>query len=332
MEKQEILSLAAKYGVKQIESFKEIDSSKPGDFRLNILIDKRYVLRINDPVITEARLAAIDRLAGRYCASGIRAPRLFKSADGTYLTRVGERVCYLSEYLDLPTLDTVRDTLTAAQNEAIERELLRHIGRFAREYSDVDLQPVMSMWSIIDLAPLDVDIDEKQDNLNLLVKALSDAGEHATAERVSRFNEANRKKILEVFRALPRCVIQGDLNDSNILVSDGKFAGIIDFNMAGTEVNVNTFCCEANEGFDESDLETRPAEQVYAQMSDLSEQKLRVILEEYRLNDVERRVIRNYWNLVTISQYPNVCQYLRGLKNHRDKTLALIECVINQSV
>ena len=32
------------------------------------------------------------------------------------------------------------------------------------------------MWSIIDLAPLDVDIDEKQDNLNLLLQALRDAG------------------------------------------------------------------------------------------------------------------------------------------------------------
>lgn len=32
------------------------------------------------------------------------------------------------------------------------------------------------MWSIIDLAPLDADIDEKQDNLNLLVQALRDAG------------------------------------------------------------------------------------------------------------------------------------------------------------
>ncbi len=49
MKKQQVLSLAARYGVKQIENLKETDSSKPGDFRLNILIDKRYFLRINGP-------------------------------------------------------------------------------------------------------------------------------------------------------------------------------------------------------------------------------------------------------------------------------------------
>ncbi len=34
------------------------------------------------------------------------------------------------------------------------------------------------MWSIIDLAPLDVDIDEKQENLDLLVENLKELGEY----------------------------------------------------------------------------------------------------------------------------------------------------------
>lgn len=68
------------------------------------------------------------------------------------------------------------DQLTAAQQTAVNQSVLASIGRLSQAYSSVDLQPVFSTWSIIDLAPLDVDIDEKQDNLNLLVQALRDAG------------------------------------------------------------------------------------------------------------------------------------------------------------
>lgn len=66
MDRTQLAALLSPYGVNQFEDFRIIDSSNPNDYRLNIIIDRRYVLRINDPVITEERLAAIDRLAGRY--------------------------------------------------------------------------------------------------------------------------------------------------------------------------------------------------------------------------------------------------------------------------
>ena len=66
--------------------------------------------------------------------------------------------------------------ITAAQQTAVRQSVLASIGHLSQAYSGVDLQPVFSMWSIIDLAPLDVEIDEKQDNLSLLVQALCDAG------------------------------------------------------------------------------------------------------------------------------------------------------------
>lgn len=77
-------------------------------------------------------------------------------------------MCYLSEYLDYPTFWEIQDQLTAAQQTAVNQSVLASIGHLSQLYSGVDLQPVFSMWSIIDLAPLDVEIDEKHDNLNLL--------------------------------------------------------------------------------------------------------------------------------------------------------------------
>ena len=55
MDRAHLAALLSPYGVNQFESFRVVDSSKPNDYRLNIIVDRRYVLRINDPVITEER-------------------------------------------------------------------------------------------------------------------------------------------------------------------------------------------------------------------------------------------------------------------------------------
>ena len=55
MDRALLAALLCPYGVNQFESFRVVDSSKPNDYRLNIIVDRRYVLCINDPVITEER-------------------------------------------------------------------------------------------------------------------------------------------------------------------------------------------------------------------------------------------------------------------------------------
>ena len=59
-------------------------------------------------------------------------------------------------------------------------------------------------------------------------------------------NFSARSKIKDHISILPKCVYQGDLNSSNILLDDNnKFCGLIDFNMYGTEVNINCFLNES---------------------------------------------------------------------------------------
>ena len=132
-------------------------------------MDRKYVLRINGDAITEARLASIDRLAERYREIGLLAPRLYKNAAGKYITEHDQYVCYISEYIDLPSLEEKEAEVDRA---VVDKEKYTSIGRFAGRYSGVDLSDVNSMWSLIDLAPLDVECDEKQENLNLLEEKL----------------------------------------------------------------------------------------------------------------------------------------------------------------
>lgn len=326
MDNKEIITILREYGIDGFSDKTEIDSTIGGDYRLNVIIDKKYVLRINNAVMTEERLVSIDRLVEKYCRIGVLAPRLFKNKEGDYLSAHGDHVCYVSEYLDYPLW---REKENETDVETIRKEVLRSIGRLSKKYSNEDLSDVMSMWSIIDLAPLDVDVDEKQENLDLLVENLKELGEIELAHEVEAFNDSARERIRALYKDLPRCVIQGDLNASNILIEDGHFVGLIDFNMAGTEVNVNHFCCETNEKITEEDFAEKDADEVYENWKREQQEMLDVILSEYQLNDLEKKAIEDYRRICRISMYPNVMSFIEYLKRDKEKTIKILRRIIS---
>ncbi len=326
MDNKEIINILREYGIDGFSDKTEIDSTNGDDYRLNVIIDKKYVLRINNAVMTEERLASIDRLVEKYRRIGVLAPRLFKNKEGDYLYAHGDHVCYVSEYLDYPLWEEKENETDA---ETIRKEVLRSIGRLSKKYSNEDLSDVMSMWSIIDLAPLDVDVDEKQENLDLLVENLKGLGETDLAHGVEAFNNSARERIRALYKDLPRCVIQGDLNASNILIEDGHFVGLIDFNMAGTEVNVNHFCCETNEEITEEDFAEKDADEVYENWKREQQEMLDVILSEYQLNDLEKKAIEDYRRICRISMYPNVMSFIEYLKRDKEKTIKILRRIIS---
>ena len=327
MRKEDILELMKGYGISQLDSCREIDSSNGSDYRLNIIIDKKYVLRINNAVMSEERLCSISRLCERYRSMGILAPSLYKNADGRFLSACEGHVCYLSDYLDYDTADSLQ---AEGDRRTVQDEVLKSIGAFAARFTGVDLSDIRSMWSLIDLAPLDTDVDEKQENLDTLVRALRRTGEDELAGQVERFNAEKREKIKAVYKRLPRCVIQGDLNDANLLVSQGHFVGLIDFNMAGTEVNVNHFCCETNSGLEEDDFDTKSAQELYAEWIGEQERELGIILKEYELNELEKGVLADYRSICLISQYPNVMAYIELMKRDKPKALEIIRMILKR--
>lgn len=325
MKKEQLLALLCNYGIADVKEFSILDTTNRENYRLNIFIDNKYVLRINNNVMTEERLASIDRLCQRYHSIGILTPRLYKNKEGRYISPAGEYICYLSDYIDLPTADQIE-----CDHKTIQCEILKSIGALSQKYSDIDLSQVNSMWSIIDLAPLDVDIDEKQENLNLFVSTLKQLQEEQLADRVVRFNEAVRKRIKAVYKTLPRCVIHGDLNDTNILVKDNHFAGLIDFDMAGTEVNVNHFCAETNGFITTQEFDTHTAQQLYKNWTHRQDAELDIILQKYTLNRAEETAIADYRSIGLISQYPNVIAYIEFLKRDRAKAVQLVECILER--
>ena len=89
------------------------------------------------------------------------------------------------------------------------------------------------------------------------------------------------------------------------------------------EAGVNTKLIES----DDADIP-----KIFEKMKNKSAESLDIILEYYSLNSVEKSVINNYRNIVMISQYPNVCMYIRNLKKYPDKVVELIELIVGQNI
>ncbi len=304
-----------------------VDSSRgEGDIRWNFIFGESYVLKINTPNgMWEERLQEISRLVARYRSIGVYCPAYIPTVDGplsyTWEHEGKTFTCFVEEFAKYPAFDW--------ETEHDRKEVVEHLGLLAAKYTDVDLSSIRSMWSIIDLAPFDTDVDEKQENCNTLVAALQEVGFEALADRVDGLNREMRAAILPEFRALPRCVFQGDLNSTNELHDNGRFVGLIDFNCSGTDVNINVFLNETNWFPEEKDFDTMTIPEMLERMDRVHAEDSAPIYRHYTLNDLEKKLYPYFLRIVYLFQYPNVCAMEAWLKNdaRREKCAQLIEAL-----
>ena len=331
LELTEIQRIASRFGL-DVQRVTDMYDTSHGedDKRLNYVLDGKYVLKVNSVgAMWEERLQEIRRLIGRYRSIGVYCPDLIPTPEGALscaLTRdEKEYVCFVEEFAKYPVFGDM---------DHDRKEIVEHLGILASKYTGVDLSETRSMWSIIDLAPLDVDIDEKQENTDILVNALRDRGFTELAERVDGLNNMLRERIKAVFAELPRCVYQGDLNSTNELHKDGRFVGLIDFNMAGTEVNINVFVNETQSFPEEEEFDLRTVPQILAEMEREQEAGLAVILRNYSLNADEEYAMPYYKRISDLFQYPNVCSMVKWLKDEsrREKCVSLITALAEKEL
>ena len=328
-EPEEIVGLLRAYGVSEAHSIGLLDSSHGADdIRWNYVIDRQYVLRFcNAPEMTESRMEDLNRLIDRYRAFGFKCPAFRKAEDGTFFRSWRSLSAYLSDYIDLP----LGEESGEKEKDALRSEVVRSIARFMERYKGVDLIPTMGMYSLFELCPFDVPlgIDEKQQNMDTIRKTLGGIGEDALAAKLGRKNEAIRAHLLSVYQALPRCVTQGDENLSNVLVDGGHVAGLIDFNLAGTDVCVNLIANNAD--FDLDVFHDRPvdAAQTLGTALENYRRNARMMLSEYHATEEERAALPYYAWIALASQYPYACAFSDRVKKEacRESTLALLEMI-----
>lgn len=330
LEITQIQTILSHFGlsVQRITNFYDT-SHNDEDKRLNYILDDKYVLKINSlAAMWEGRLQEIRRLIARYRSIGVYCPDFIPALDGSlsyaWQKDGREYTCFVEEYAIYPVLGW--------DAEPDRKEVVAHLGILAAKYTGLDLSETKSMWSMIDLAPLDVDIDEKQENTNALIHALRKNGYGNLANRVESFNAMLRERIMAVFRKLPRCVYQGDLNSTNELHKDGHFAGLIDFNMAGTDVNINVFLNETNWFPEETEFDALSVPEIIAKQDSEQAETLSVILQHYTLNDDEKYALPYFKRIVDMFQYPDVCLMAAWLASdtRREKCAKLITALIEK--
>lgn len=330
LEITEIREIMSHFGlsVESVTGFYDTSHSDD-DKRLNFILDNKYVLKVSSvATMWETRLREIGRLISRYRSIGVYCPDLIPTLDGSLsfaLQKDGrEYTCFVEEYAIYP--------VCGFDAQCDRKEVIEHLGVLAAKCTGVDLSETKSMWSVIDLAPLDVDIDEKQENANTLTAALRKNGYGDLADKTDAFNAMLREKITAVFDKLPRCVFQGDLNGGNELHKDGHFVGLIDFNMAGTDVNINVFLNETNWFPTEAEFEALSVPEIIAKLDSEQAGVLSVILRHYSLNDDEKYALPYYKRIVDMFQYPDVCLMVKWLNSdtHRGKCVELIAAMLEK--
>lgn len=327
----DLTTVLSAFGLSFCEINERYDTSHgPQDLRYNFILDRKHVLKINSQrSIWEARLQAISRLIDRYRFIGIYAPQLLHTIDGSLSHPImldGTLcTCFAEEYAIYPTY--------AWDAEHDRGEVVEHLGLLAAKYTNCDLSEIRSMRTIIDTAPLDKPgIDEKQENAGTLIAALRAHGEQALADGLEALNHSLCERITEDFAALPRCVYQGDLNNSNELQNDGHFVGLIDFNNSGTDVNINVFLNETNYFPGPEDFDNLSVPEILERIDTEQEALLRVIWKHYKLNEPERRLLPYFKRIVDLFQYPNVCEMVKWLNDEarRDKCLSLLHGLLDK--
>lgn len=303
-----------------------IDSSHgEEDLRIHVIINNEYVLKINTAhIISETFLRGINQLVKKYKSIDVWCPTIIENKNGNVLTSIiyesKKYLCYIEEKAPY-SFYKEKDIYT------FKKYMLPHVGKLAHQYSNQDLVKHYSMWSIIDLPSMCNGIDEKQENLNELLDVLKNNGFIELSSELSRMNLLVREKIKEKYALLPRCVYQGDLNTSNILINDkNEFVGLIDFNMYGTEVNINNFINESMYYLQLEDFELSIFE-IYEKAEKIFIDLCGSILKEYALNELEKQLFPYYKFITIISFYPNVQLWIKLLNEntHVHKVLELLK-------
>ncbi len=335
---EEILDILQLYGIDSFSDVNMIDSSHgDDDIRHNYILDKKYVLRVNNAkVMTETRIKELNTLIKRYNNFGIQAPYYLSYGNEQYVYEYKDCYCYVSEYLDCVIADDVKEVC----REQLQKERVIMVAKFAQAYKNVDLIETLSMYSLFDLCPYDqlsgLGIDEKQDNINNLIKDVEEVQEYELVKELYAFNDSTRNELLSYYKELPRCVFQGDENYSNVCVDDNyHICGLFDFNMSGTEVIANylaNIALQGNYFYEDEIMQSKSAKEIFDMVISSFTKSTDLIKQYYAFEDREYEAYLLYAKIAMVCGYWNQYAFSEYIKRneYKGKIVELLRMLINE--
>jgi len=283
---------------------------------------------------TPERVDGWAALTAHYNALGVYAPRFLKTGQGQYTARLGDLLVYAEEYID-GVMAEAQDEPSSGKPDFRKSEagiaMLETLGLAAAH--PAPLVPWHTAWCLYEKFDDDEDMDENAECAMKLTEHIStNFPEYALqAQAILEQYFKLRTEFEPIYRALPKAVFQGDLGPYNaILTVDGKFKGLCDFNLSGTDTVLNIMLCECRSCWNGTEKEK------FAMFSDRAAQRahdeqtaqfLKHAAKHYRFTDEEKRAFNMLYNITYAFRWQNYgfMKYHLGNKRHVPVVLEWIE-------
>ncbi|HPK16747.1 MAG: hypothetical protein BWY28_03038 [bacterium ADurb.Bin236] len=285
-------------------------------------LDEHFVFKFsNNSFTSPERIAGWKRLTELYNECGIYAPKILPDKYGGlwngYLENNERYLVYAEEKKKFMTADEYG--IASSDTSSYFEDMVAAAARIATV--STELPGWMSAWCLYDKFSIDDASDETyywQDEFHKQI-----IGElpcfRERADRIwSRFSSMYQAFETD-YRKLPQVFFQGDEGGTNAMLDDeGKFVGMLDFNLSGAEVNLNYFFrnfCRVRIRKDEvpelSSSAFRKAK------DDEMRSRLDIVKKHYCFNTDETAAFPAYYRIV----YPlecDLCQMFQSVVRERD--------------
>lgn len=216
------------------------------DFREVIIAEwasgERYVIKLADNAFTSpGRLAVWERCAEEHRRLGYYCPAFISTKNGVspVITYKGHRcTAYAEEFSKYRTAEQLEEN--GITFESWWDEAVTMVARIAAQRLDFSEFP--SGYCLFERFC-------ETDKTDEVIEVAHDWKKYAETlpeefqPQVSRIWELwldNRSKLQPLYKTLPTSVFQADINNTNILMDEnGKFVGVLDFNLCGKDVLLN---------------------------------------------------------------------------------------------
>lgn len=218
------------------------------DFRETIVAEwksgERYVIKLSDNDFTfPDKIEAWKKCADEYRKLGYYCPAILYSKNGDFpmVEYKGHNcVAYAEEYSKFNAVDERTDESYIKPNEEyMDTAFVMTAKIAAKRFNFTDYPSGYCLFERF--CPSDATDEVLECALEW--KNYAETLPNEFQEQVNRIWQRwtdNRKSLEQIYPNLPTSVFQADLNTSNILIDEnGKFVGIIDFNLCGKDVLLN---------------------------------------------------------------------------------------------
>ncbi len=267
---------------------------------------KIVVKHTSNTFTNENRMTAIINLSEIYRELGIFCPKIIPDINGElyskYTANDREYFIYAEEFAKYEIAENVgKDKFIDSDRVPLYfDEMYRSLGKVAATHIDITDCPsaycLLKPFSSPDTVDEQTECAEKF--FNYIYENIP-AFKSETDEIKSLFYDV-KSRIAKVYDTLPTSCFQSDLGWSNVLIDEnGNFAGLIDFNLCGEDVNINHLTRAANfySIYEEGDYLTLDEYEEHDQKEiALFMRKMRCISETYSFTEAERKIFPLMFN------------------------------------